>query len=151
MEMKFTGKRLLCGLGLLACGALSASAFAQSNEYRRGYDQGYRDGIEAQGRQGQQHEPQQYERQGERQGQRGERIRIEEARYGTRDNACDATEAVQRAVGWRRHATIVATNELCGDPVVGRSKQLRVVYRCDDGPVSRAQAGEGAAVTIGCR
>jgi len=146
MDMKFTGKRALCSLGLLACCALSASAFAQSNEYRRGYDQGYRDGIEAQSRQGQQ-----YERQDGRQGERAERIRIEEARYGTRDNVCDATEAVQRAIGWRRHATIMATNELCGDPAVGRQKQLRIVYRCGDEPVARAQAGEGAAVTLGCR
>jgi hypothetical protein len=142
MDMKFTGKRALCSLGLLACCALSASAFAQSNEYRRGYDQGYRDGIEAQSRQGQQYE---------REGERAERIRIEEARYGTRDNACDATEAVQRAIGWHRHATIVATNELCGDPDVGRQKQLRIVYRCGDEPVARVQAGEGAAVMLGCR
>ena len=54
MDTKFVSKGVLCALGFITLGAMSVSAFAQSTEYRRGYDQGYRDGIEAQSRQGQQ-------------------------------------------------------------------------------------------------
>ena len=138
MNIKFTGKGVLCALGFITLGAISASAFAQSAEYRRGYDQGYRDGIEAQNRQGQQDE------------ERG-RIIIEDASYGTRDARCDIRETIQNAVGWRRNISIAANNDLCGDPAPNRLKQLEIRYRCGDGPVLRERVREGGTVTLNCR
>jgi hypothetical protein len=141
MGSKFAGKSLLCGLGLIAMGAVSVSAFAQSAEYRRGYDQGYRDAMEAQGHQG---------HQGQQDGPRG-RIRIEEARYGLRNASCDARDAVQQAAGGRHNATIVANNELCGDPARGSQKTLWISYRCGDGAAFRAETREGGTATLSCR
>lgn len=138
MDTKFVSKGVLCALGFITLGAMSVSAFAQSTEYRRGYDQGYRDGIEAQSRQGQQ-------------GGSVGRIIIEEASYGTRDASCDIRDTVQQAVGWRRNISIAANNQLCGDPAPNRLKRLNVRYRCGDGPVLRAQTREGGTVTLNCR
>lgn len=138
MDIKFARKGVLCALGFITLGAISVTAFAQSNEFRRGYDQGYRDGIEAQSRQGQQ-------------GGSVGRIIIEEADYGTRDESCDARDVVQKAVGWRRNVSIKANNQLCGDPARGSQKRLVVVYRCGDGPELRARTREGGAVTLNCR
>ena len=138
MRMQFSGKDILCALGFITLGAMSASALAQSTEYRRGYDQGYRDGLEAQSRQGQQDGPR-------------ARIIIEDASYGTRDIRCDAREAVQQAVGWRRNISIAATNELCGDPAPNRLKRLEIRYRCGDGPALSTRTREGDTVTLNCR
>lgn len=117
---------------------MSVSAFAQSREYQRGYDQGYRDGAEAQIRQDQQDGP-------------AARIIIEEANYGTREASCDARDTLQNAVGRRRYISIAANNDLCGDPAPNRPKQLIVEYRCGDGPVLRARTREGGSVTLNCR
>lgn len=141
MNIKFASKGILCTLGFITLGAMSVSAFAQSADYRRGYDQGYRDGIEAQSRQNQQ---------GQQDGPRG-RIHIEEALYGVRDASCDARDSVQRAVGGRRNASVTANNELCGDPLPGRAKRLRITYRCGNGEELSVRAPEGAAVTLNCR
>lgn len=138
MNHQFVRKTMLCAVAFVTLGALSASAFAQSTEYRRGYDQGYRDGMEAQSRQGQP-------------GRSGARIIVEEASYGTRDGLCDARDAVQQAVGWRRNVTITANNELCGDPAPKRPKRLVVSYRCGDGPVLNVRTREGSTVTLNCR
>lgn len=138
MGIEFARKRILHALGFVALCAMSVSAFAQSAEYRRGYDQGYRDGIEAQSRQGQQGEP-------------VGRIIIEEARYGTRDASCDVRDRLQQAVGWRRNISIAATNDLCGDPAPNRVKRLDVRYRCGDESALRVQTREGGTVTLNCR
>ena len=135
MVTAFANKGLLLTLGFITLSSISISAFAQSTEYRRGYDQGYRDGIEAQSQQG---------------GAVG-RIIIEDASYGTRDSACDLRNTVQEAVGWRRNISIKANNELCGDPAPNRVKRFNVRYRCGDGPVLRAQTREGGTVTLNCR
>lgn len=138
MDIKFTGKSVLCALSFITLSTMSVSAFAQSREYQRGYDQGYRDGSESQSRQDQQGGP-------------AGRIIIEEANYGVREASCDARDTVQNAVGWRRNVSIVANNELCGDPAPGRPKQLNVVYRCGDGPALRARTREGGTVILNCR
>lgn len=138
MDIKFARKGILHALGLIALGAISVSAFAQSAEYRRGYDQGYRDGLEAQSRQEQQGEP-------------AGRIIIEEASYGTRDASCDVRDRLQQAVGWRRNISIAATNDLCGDPAPNRVKRLDVRYRCGDGQTFRVQTREGGTATLNCR
>jgi hypothetical protein len=141
MNIKFANKGILCALGFITLGAMSVSAFAQSTEYRRGYDQGYRDGVEAQSRQGQ---PTQQD------GPVG-RIHIEEARYGVRDAACDAREKVQQMVGWRRNISLIADNELCGDPAPGRQKWLSITFRCGDEAALRTHTREGGTITLNCR
>lgn len=138
MDQKFTNKGVLSALGFIVLGAMSASAFAQSAEYRRGYDQGYRDGSEAQSLEDQE-------------GGRTGRIRIEEASYGIREASCDIREQLQQAVGRRRNISIVANNELCGDPAPNRVKRLEIRYRCGDEQELRAQAREGGTVTLNCR
>ena len=138
MNTKLVSKGILCALGFIALGTLSAAASAQSMEYRRGYDQGYRDGAEAQSQQGQQNGP-------------PGRIIIDDATYGTRSASCNARDIVQQAVGRRRNISIVANNDLCGDPAPKQQKQLVVTYRCGDGPVLRAQARESSSVTLNCR
>lgn len=138
MATKSVNKNILCALGFIALSAISMSAFAQGPEYRRGYDQGYRDGIEAQNLQGQEN------------GSAG-RIIIEEASYGTRNSACDLRNTVQQAVGLRRNISITANNELCGDPAPNQVKRFNVRYRCGDGQVFRAQTREGGTLTLNCR
>ncbi len=141
MKSKFAAKGALIALGFITLGAVSVSAFAQSMEYRRGYDQGYRDGTEVQSRQAQ---PVQ-------QGGRRGRIHIEEASYGVRDASCDAREKVQEAVGWRRNAAVMVDNELCGDPAPHRAKQLRVTYRCGDAAPVRVQGPESRELVLNCQ
>ena len=138
MNTKSASKRMMCALGFITLGVVSVSAFAQSNEYRRGYDEGYRDGSQEQSRQGQQEGP------------RG-RVHIMEAQYGIQSASCDARESVQQAAGWHREVSIRASNELCGDPAVGAQKQLRITYRCGAGPALRADAREGSNATLYCR
>jgi hypothetical protein len=138
MDNKFRNKRVLSLLGFIALGALSGSAFAESAEYHRGYDQGYHDGIEAQGHQ-------------ERQDESAARIIIEEASYGTREASCDLRDRLQQVVGRRRSISIVANNELCGDPAPNQVKRLEVRYRCGDAEELRERTREGGSVTLNCR
>lgn len=127
-------------LGFVALSGLSAAAFSQSTEYRRGYDQGYRDGVAA-------------AQQGQGQGQHGPagRIIIDEADYGTRERTCDARPTLRSLVGWRRHVEIRADNQLCGDPVPDRVKRLRIVYRCGDGGLQRITVREGEIASLYCK
>lgn len=123
--------------------ATSASAMAQSQEYRRGYDQGYRDGMAA--------------AHGGWRGGRGAydqgrfRIEIERADYGVREGFCDARPAVMQALARGGNFSITAGNQLCGDPAPHKRKRLTVTYRCGDGELQRGQADEGDALTLHCR
>ncbi len=147
MDFKFANKRILCALGFIAFGVASTSVMAQSAEYRRGYERGYAEGLAA--GQGNNRRPPQQE---EDDGERGGRIRIDQADYGVRGQSCDATEAVQRMLGRTRSGTISASNQLCGDPARGQQKFLRVVYRCGrDGTAERVDVREGRSATINCR
>jgi hypothetical protein len=137
MKIQRARECISCALGFMVLSVVTVSASAQSMEYRRGYDQGYRDGIEAQSRQ-------------EQPGGRG-RISIEEARYGVRGASCDAREQVQQAVGWRRHVSIAVNNNLCGDPAPGVPKRLRVTYRCSNGEVFEVRGPERGVATLYCR
>lgn len=125
--------------------ATSLSALAQSQEYRRGYDQGYRDGMAA--AQG-----------GPRGGHDGrdgrdwrDRIEIDQAEYGIRGAACDARGAVRQAIGRGSNFSITASNNLCGDPAPRARKRLTVTYRCGSSGILRAQADEGDALTLSCQ
>ncbi len=134
MNTKFTTTRTVSTLTFVLLCAFTGSAFSQSAEYRRGYDQGYRDGAEAQSDQS-----------------KPGRISIEEAFYGSRGASCDVKDGIQRAAGWRRQVSIRVNNDLCGDPAPNRNKRLNVSYRCGDSAPQRASAAEGGTLTISCR
>jgi hypothetical protein len=124
---------------VLALTAVSTSAFAQSAEYRRGYEEGYAAGQRAAGS-----------------GQGGPdgpvawgRLHIEEAEYGARGATCNARRAVRDQLE-RNRGSVVADNELCGDPAPGEQKRLRLVYRCGDSASARAFAREGERLRLRC-
>lgn len=145
METQFGGKRLVCALALIGLGVVSSAASAQSAEFRRGYDQGYREGMAAaqvrDGRDG---------RDGRQDHGRG-RIQVVEALWGVRDASCDAREAVRQIAGRYSNPSITANNQLCGDPAPRTRKRLTVTYRCGDSQIMRAQADEGDSLTLNCQ
>ena len=132
-------KQAFSVLVLASLGTLAGSALAQTADYRRGYDQGYRDAMEAS-----------REQRGPSEPMRG-RMMVLDAKYGFHGDVCDAHHAVQEIVGMRRHVDIRANNDLCGDPASGRIKRLTIVYRCGEGPEQRAAGAEGTVVSMGCR
>lgn len=124
-----------------ASGALSTSAFAQSAEYRRGYDDGFAAGQRAA------FEERGYDR-GRGPGWGG--LRIEEADYGARGAMCDARRAV-RAEAERNGGAVRVGNHLCGDPIPYQPKRLNVVYRCGGDEPVRVNAREGDTLRLVCR
>lgn len=127
---------------VLALTAASASAFAQSAEYRRGYDEGYaagqRDARGGPGGPGGAEGPVAWGR-----------LHIEEAEYGVRGATCNARRAVRDQLE-RNRGSVTANNELCGDPAPGEQKRLRLVYRCGDSASARAFAREGERLRLRC-
>lgn len=121
---------------ILALTAASTSTFAQSNEYRRGYEDGFAAGQRAA-----------YEQGGHR---REWRMHIEEAEYGTRGAMCDARAAVREQVE-RNDGAVHADNGLCGDPARGAEKFLRIIYRCGDSEPQRAVARQYETLRLSCR
>lgn len=127
-------------LGLLAA---ASTAQAQSAEFRRGYDQGYRDGVAA-AQSGQVQAPlPPYPPQ----------VRIEVARYGVGRSTCDARDALQqRLANPQQGYQIRVDNGLCGDPAPGQVKQLVVRYRCvDEGGGQRMVVPENGVLSFNCR
>lgn len=116
------------------------AAQAQSAEYRRGYDDGYRAGMDA-ARGGD----------GEMRGGGRRRIIIEDAVYGDRDGACDARPAVQAMVDRGRDPVVQANNGLCGDPAPRRAKSLEITYRCGNGRMLRTAIREDTQAVLSCR
>lgn len=146
MKLPFRPKTTLCTLVLAACSLVAANAQAQSEEYRRGYEQGYHDGAEAQSH-------------ADHGGPQG-LIIIEEAHYAAREitregfrevAACDARGTIQHMVGWRRHFDVPVNNNLCGDPAFGVPKHLFVRYRCGDSQSARVEAPENAILQLSCQ
>jgi hypothetical protein len=121
---------------ILVFAAVSTSTFAQSNEYRRGYEEGFAAGQRAA-----------YEERGHH---RDWRVHIEEAEYGVRGAMCDAREAVRDQVQ-RNEGAVHAGNELCGDPARGAQKHLRIIYRCGDSQPLQAVAREHETLRLSCR
>jgi hypothetical protein len=125
---------------VLALAAASTGAFAQSAEYRRGYDDGYAAG--------------------QRDARNGPgvadgsmpwgRLHIEEAEYGVRDASCNARRSVRDQVE-RNRGFVTANDQLCGDPAPNQQKRLRVVYRCGDSAPARAYARQGERLRLSCR
>jgi hypothetical protein len=135
--MKLASPTMRRIVAVLALTAASTSAFAQSADYRRGYDDGYAAG------------------QRDSRGDRGDRgrdsgVRIEEAEYGSRGGMCNARRAVREAIE-RGGATIPVGNHLCGDPAVGTQKRLTVVYRCGNSEPVRVSALENQTLRLSCR
>ena len=140
MDLKFPMKRVVSVLTFAALGSMAGSAFSQSAEYRRGYDQGYRDGVEAASAQTQAQPP-----------VMAGRIEILEARYGLRGASCDPSESLRQIAARRRHVDVKVDNALCGDPAPRQTKRLSVTYRCGDGPEQRVAGPEGSVVALSCR
>ena len=122
---------------VVALGAATTSAFAQSAEYRRGYEDGYTAGMRA------------ADQDRDRNPGYG-RIYIEEAEYGVRGASCDARRPVWEQVR-RNDGVIRISNQLCGDPIRGTNKRLRVVYRCGDSEPMRVFGREGETLRLNCR
>jgi hypothetical protein len=139
MNCIFPLKPVFSALAFATLGLLAGSAFSQSADYRRGYDQGYRDAIEAS-----------REHRGPSEPVRGF-IRVLDAKYGYRGQVCDASHAIEEIVGMRRHADVRANNDLCGDPASGQIKRLTIVYRCGGGPEQRVAGAEGTVLSMSCR
>ena len=138
--MKLASPTLRRIVAVLALTAASTSAFAQSADYRRGYDDGYAAG--------------QRDSRGDR-GDRGDRgrdwdVRIEQADYGSSRGMCNARRAVRDIVE-RGGNSIPVGNQLCGDPAVSTQKRLTVVYRCGNSQPVRVSASEGETLRLGCR
>jgi len=135
--MRLANRSIMRIAAVLALSAATTSAFAQSAEYRRGYEEGFAAGQRAahDGRGGP--------------GAWG-RVHVEEAEYGVRGAMCDARPAVRNAVE-RNGGAVTAGNQLCGDPAYGAEKHLRIVYRCGDGEPARIFARESETVRLSCR
>jgi hypothetical protein len=126
---------------VLALSAASMSAFAQSVEYRRGYEDGFAAGQRAARDDG---------GRGQGWGQGWGRLHIEEAIYGARGEMCDARQAVRQELN-RNGGSVIAGNHLCGDPIRNVQKRLSVVYRCGDDEPVRVVARENDTLRLSCR
>ena len=132
--MTTNNRPLLRIAAILALSAAATSAFAQSAEYRRGYDDGYA-AAQREARGGD---------------HRDWRVYVEDAEYGTHFASCDARRAVRNEIE-RNRGAVRASNQLCGDPARGEPKRLRIVYRCGDSEAVRVVAREDETVRLSCR
>jgi len=134
--MKLAHRHFLRLAAMAVLAAASASSFAQSAEYRRGYEDAYRESMRVP--------------RDERDGRGGwGRLHIEEAEYGLRGASCNARRGVRHEI--ERTGVVVAHNDLCGDPAPGEQKRLRIIYRCGDSEPMRAFAREGQTLRLRCR
>jgi len=135
--MKLASPTIRRIVAVLALTAASTSAFAQSADYRRGYDDGYAAG------------------QRDSRGDRGDRgrdwgVRVEQADYGSSRGMCNARRAVRDIIE-RGGDIIPVGNQLCGDPAVSTQKRLTVVYRCGNSEPVRVSARENENLRLSCR
>jgi hypothetical protein len=137
--MKIAHRHIMRIATVLALTAASTGAFAQSDEYRRGYEEGYAAAQRAAG--GDQGRPDGPVAWG--------RLHIEEAEYGVRGATCNARRGVRDQLE-RNRGFLVVNNQLCGDPAPGEQKRLRLVYRCGDSASARAFAREGEKLRLKC-
>lgn len=134
--MRSANQHIVRIAAILALTAASSSAFAQSAEYRRGYDDGYAAGQRA-------------VRDDHGRGPDSGRLRIEEAVYGARGAMCDARRAVRQEAE-RNGGVVVAGNHLCGDPAHNVQKRLTIVYRCGNDEPLRMSGRENEALRLSC-
>ena len=135
--MRLANQHIMRIATALALTAAATSAFAQSGEYRRGYEDGFAAGQRA-------------ARDDHGRPPGWGRPHIAEAEYGVRGAMCDAREAVREEVE-RNGGTVVADNRLCGDPANGAPKHLSIVYRCGDSEPLRVVARENETLRLSCR
>ncbi len=145
MAKRTISLRLVGILGVLALGAAASSASAQSRDWQRGYEAGFRDGVASvQG--GGVPPPFQPPPAGWQVG----RLVIQDAQFGVRNATCDARNAVQSIVDRSGPNRVYASTQLCGDPAPNRAKTLWVTYSCDNRrPVSVATP-EGRWLNMNC-
>ena len=139
--MKLASQRIMRLAAVLTLTAASTSAFAQSADYRRGYDDGYAAGQRAshEGRGGR----------GDRDRGHG-RLQIEQASWGARGSMCNARPAAMNEFN-RNGGIVKAGNQLCGDPARGVPKRLSIVYRCGRGEPERVVIRENEKMRLSCR
>ena len=141
------GALLITGLSLVLLAPL-AQAQSQNFAYRRGYDQGYADGLAA-ARQA----PWQPGATPGWPGSLGASpapITLHEARYGTAERACDARAGIARTLAEQPMPVLAVNNGLCGDPAPNQRKFLIVRYSCPgQGPV-RQSTREGQDMALNC-
>ena len=144
MAFKFASARVAGLVAVLALGAVSSTAFAQSREWQRGYDQGFRDGVASV--QGGGVPPFQPPPPGWQTG----RLIIQEAVFGVRGGTCDARPAVQSIVDRHGPNRVYASTQLCGDPAPNRAKTLWLTYSCDGRRPTSVSAPEGRWLNLSC-
>ncbi len=139
MIPEFSMSRSMSVLGFAALVLAAGSAHSQSAEYRRGYDQGYRDGSAA------------AVNQNPYPNGMGQ-ITISSALYGIRGARCDARDSLQAMVAGKRRIDVKVDNDLCGDPAPNQAnKQMSVIYSCGNGSERHVSGPEGSVLTITCR
>lgn len=139
MTLQRPVKQIFSALSFAALALVASSAWSQSAEYRRGYDQGYRDGNAAAGSQAQYPNT-------------AGQITISSALYGVRGARCDARDSVQALASGRRRVDVKVDNALCGDPAPNQAnKQMTVAYTCGNGAERRVSGPEGSVLAITCR
>ena len=141
MVSQRTKARVLGCMGAVVLTMASTSAFAQSREWQRGYDAGFRDGFAAGQNAGSGGVPPFQPPPGNRP-QPG-RLVIDDAQFGIRGATCDARWAVQSAVDRHGPNRIYASTQLCGDPAPNRAKTLWVTSRCENRRPVSVSAPEG--------
>ena len=110
--------------------------------YRRGYDRGYRKGMEAAERRGPPvavpppHVP-------------TGPIQVTGAHYGSDSRNCQALRQVARLANGKRSYSFKVTNEICGDPHPGQRKTLEVKYTCGH-LLKTASAREHQTIYLDC-
>ena len=144
MAFKFASARVAGLVAVLALGAVSSTALAQSREWQRGYDQGFRDGVASV--QGGGVPPFQPPPAGWQTG----RLVIQEAVFGVRGGTCDARPAVQSIVDRNGPNRVYASTQLCGDPAPNRPKTLWITYSCDNRRPVSVSAPEGRWLNLNC-
>ena len=148
MVSQRTKARVLGCMGAVVLTMASTSAFAQSREWQRGYDAGFRDGFAAGQNAGSGGVPPFQPPPGNRP-QPG-RLVIDDAQFGIRGATCDARWAVQSAVDRHGPNRIYASTQLCGDPAPNRAKTLWVTYRCENRRPVSGSAPEGRWLNLNC-
>ena len=148
MVSQRTKARVLGCMGAVVLTMASTSAFAQSREWQRGYDAGFRDGFAAGQNAGSGGVPPFQPPPGNR--PQPWRLVIDDAQFGIRGATCDARWAVQSAVDRHGPNLIYASTQLCGDPAPNRAKTLWVTYRCENRRPVSVSAPEGRWLNLNC-
>jgi len=138
MKIHRTRKPLLCAIALATLSLVALPSSADNGAYGYSREQDYPDRFEGQRRY--EHRHQQFRP-----------IHILEARYGLRGASCDARDSLQEAVGRHRYVSVAINNNLCGDPLPGVPKRIRITYRCDTGEIFEVRAPERGVATLDCK